>query len=85
MRLVSLRAVGGSVMVTIPKAFLDALDLRPNAKVGMSVDRGRLVIEPRARPRYTLAELVGQCRPDAPASAEDRAWLDAPPVGDEAL
>ena len=41
-----------------------------------------------ARPRkgrYNLAELVAQCDPNAPLSAEDRAWLDAPAVGREAL
>ncbi|HMU01472.1 MAG TPA: AbrB/MazE/SpoVT family DNA-binding domain-containing protein [Amaricoccus sp.] len=85
MHLVSLRAVGGSVMVTIPKTLLDVLGLQPNTKVGMSVDHGRLIIEPRAKPRYALADLVAQCQPDAPASAEDQEWLDAPPVGDEAL
>lgn len=85
MHYVSLRAVGGSVMVTIPKTFLDVLGLQPNIKVGMSIEQGRLVIEPQAKPRYTLAELVAQCDPDAPLSTEDKAWLEAPPVGDEAL
>lgn len=85
MHLGSLRTVGGSVMVTIPKTLLDILGLQPNTKVGMSVDHGRLIIEPRAKPRYALADLVAQCRPDAPASAEDQQWLDAPPVGDETV
>ncbi len=35
--------------------------------------------------RYSLAELIAQCDLDAPVSAEDRAWLDAPAVGREAL
>jgi hypothetical protein len=42
----------------------------------------------QARPRkgrYNLAELLAQCDPNAPLSAEDRAWLDAPAVGREAL
>jgi hypothetical protein len=34
--------------------------------------------------RYSLSELLQQCDLDAPLSAEDRAWLDAPPVGREA-
>lgn len=72
-------------MVTIPKAFLDILDLQPNTKVGMTVDGGRLVIEPRARPRYALADLIAQCDPEAAASIEDQEWLDAPPVGREEL
>jgi hypothetical protein len=36
------------------------------------------------KPRYTLSELMTQCDPKAPLSAEDRAWLDAPAVGREA-
>lgn len=41
-------------------------------------------IRPRKN-RYTLAELVDQCDPQAPMSAEDREWLDSPPLGREAL
>jgi len=42
----------------------------------------------QARPRkgrYKLADLLAQCDPNAPISDEDRAWLDAPAVGREAL
>jgi hypothetical protein len=35
--------------------------------------------------RYNLAELTAQCDPNSPQSAEDRAWLDAPAAGREAL
>lgn len=35
--------------------------------------------------RYSLAELVAQCDPAAELTAEDRAWLDEPAVGREAL
>src|SRR5437016_4303828 len=35
--------------------------------------------------RYRLAELIAQCDSNAPLSSEDRAWLDDPPVGREAL
>ena len=34
--------------------------------------------------RYTLAELMSQCDANAPLSAEDRAWIDAPAIGREA-
>ena len=34
--------------------------------------------------RYKLDELIAQCDVNAPLSAEDRAWLDAPAVGREA-
>jgi antitoxin ChpS len=85
MHLASLRTVGGSVMLAIPKTLLEMLGLRPDTKVGLSVDNGKLVIEPRPRPRYTLAELVGQCDPHVPTSPDDQAWMDAPAAGREAL
>ena len=33
--------------------------------------------------RYSLAELMAQCDANAPLSAEDRAWMDAPAIGRE--
>ncbi len=39
----------------------------------------------RLKPRYTLTELLAASDPSQPPSAEDRAWLDAPPVGRELL
>jgi len=80
-----LRKVGGSVMLAVPPALLDVLHLAAGAKVGLVVDNGRLVVEPAARPRYTLEELLAQCDASTEISAEDREWLDAPPVGDELL
>ncbi len=85
MHTTNLRKVGGSVMLAVPPALLDVLQLSAGAKVGLAVDNGRLVVEPRARPRYTLDELLAQCDPQAEAASEDREWLDAKPVGDELL
>jgi hypothetical protein len=39
----------------------------------------------RKKGRYSLAELMQQCDQDAPLSDEDREWIDAPPIGREAL
>jgi antitoxin ChpS len=64
-------------MLAIPPAILDLLELRAGATVGLAVDRGRLVIEPTLRPRYSLDELLAQCDASAEFSAEDRAWLDS--------
>jgi len=83
MHIATLRSVGGSVMMAIPKAILEALGLSANGKVGLSVADGRLVVEPALRPRYTLAELVAQCDAAAPVSDEEREWGDLKPVGGE--
>lgn len=85
MHTTNLRKVGGSVMLAVPPALLDVLHLSVGAKVGLTVDNGRLVVEPNTRPHYTLDELLAQCDPTAGPAAEDRAWLDAGPVGDELL
>ena len=80
-----LRKVGGSVMLAIPKAMLDALDLAPDASVGLSIKGGRLVVDPKKRRRYSLNELLAQCKPSVRRSHEDRDWLASPPAGRELI
>jgi antitoxin ChpS len=85
MHTTNLRKVGGWMMMLVPPAILDLLHLRAGATVGVSVEGGRLVVEPSPRPRYTLDELLAQCDASVEASAEDREWLAAKPVGHELL
>ncbi len=63
----------------------DLLDLQAGAIVGVSIDDGRLVVEPRPRRRYTLDELLAECDATAGPAHDEGSWLDAPPVGDELL
>lgn len=81
----TLRTVGGSVMMTIPKAVLDVLGLGVNDKVALHVDAGRLLVEARPRPKYSLAELLAQCDANAEPSDELRAWDAVEPVGREII
>jgi antitoxin ChpS len=81
----NLRKVGGSVMLAVPPALLDVLDLRAGAKVGLAVRSGRLVVEPQHRTRYTLDELLAQCDPKAPRGDEEREWLNDRPKGGELI
>ncbi len=85
MHTTNLRKVGGSIMLAVPPALLDILHLRPGAKVGLAVRGGRLVVEPRQRPRYTLDELLAQCNPKAPRSKQEREWLRGSPAGGELI
>lgn len=39
--------------------------------------------EANGRKRYIMQELLAQCDPNAPRTAEEQEWLDAPPVGRE--
>jgi len=83
MHTTNLRKVGGSVMVAVPPAFLDQLQLQAGATVGLVVEAGRLVVNPRPRPRYTLAELLAASDYAQPQPPEEREWVDAPAVGGE--
>ena len=80
-----LRKVGGSIMLAIPPAVLDLLELRLGAKVDIHVENGSLVIKPKLRPTYSLDELLAQCEETADLSSEDRDWIDAKPAGNELL
>lgn len=81
----NLRKVGGSIMLAVPPVFLDQLHLHVGATVGLAVDHGRLMVDPKPRPRYTLAELLAASDYSQPQSVEDRQWIDAPAVGGELL
>ena len=81
---VKLRKVGGSVMVAVPRAFLDELGLGPDSVVDLAVKKGALIIAPKKRRRYTLDELIAQCDPKAPFE-KDRSWVTDGPVGRELI
>jgi antitoxin ChpS len=85
MHTTTLRKVGGSIMLAVPPTLLEMLQLRPGAKVCIAVQSGRLIVEPRQRPRYTLDELLAQCNPKAPRSKEGREWLNEKPTGGELI
>jgi antitoxin ChpS len=80
-----LRRIGGSVVLTIPPALLDALDLDAGAGLWLSVKAGRLVVEPINRQGYALDELLSRCRPGRRRPSEDRAWTSDSPAGRELI
>jgi antitoxin ChpS len=89
MHITNLRKVGGSVMLAVPPALLDLLQLRPGTEVGIAIQSGRLVVQPQPRRRYTLDELLVQCTPKVRRSKrtakQEREWLDSKPIGRELI
>ena len=85
MHTTNLRKVGGSIMLVVPPAFLDQLHLQAGSTVGVTLSGGHLVIDPKPRPHYTLAELLAASDYSQPQPAEEREWVDAPAVGGELI
>jgi antitoxin ChpS len=80
----TLRHLGGSVVMPVPKKILDFMPLSAGAKVEMSVEHGKLIVQPTTKPKYTLTDLLTQCQSeDFQLTEDDRVWLDAKPVGKE--
>ena len=72
-------------MLAIPAASLDQLHLQAGAMVGLTMELGRLVVEPKPRPRCTMAALMAASDYSQPQPAEEREWIDAPAAGGELL
>lgn len=80
-----LRKIGGSVMLAVPPALLDILQLQPGVEVGIRLESGCLIVEPRRKPRYTMEQLIAKCERKGPRSKEEREWLDSKQVGRELI
>ena len=84
MATLALRALGGSVVMSIPRQILSMLHLGAGSQVEVSVEAGRLIVEPKVKPRYILSELLAKCTEENMApTPEDKEWLDSRPVGKE--
>jgi antitoxin ChpS len=85
MRSVTLRQSGGSIIVSLPKAFLDQLGLKADARVDIDLVDDKIVLTRRSPARIGLAARLALCNAELPSTTEERDWLDAPAVGDEVL
>jgi antitoxin ChpS len=74
----TLRKAGGSLVMTVPKAFIDQNGLHEGSKVELHLLGNTLTIEAPARPRYKLADLLAEM-PDGLPRVEG--WDDMPSVG----
>ena len=81
----NLRKVGGSVMLAVPPAILDMVQLRSGSTVNLMVESGRLILSPEPNKRTTMQELVAPCDAEAPLPVDASGWTDAAPVGKELI
>ena len=86
MATLTLRNLGGSIMMAVPKKILNLVGLGAGSRVQVSVDKSRLTIQPERKPHYTLAELLSRCRrSDLTPRRTDRSWLAPRPAGREMI
>ena len=85
MHTTNLRKVGGSVMMAVPPAILDLLNLAAGSSVAVSVESGKLIVAPQARPKYTLAELLAASDYSGAQSDKTREWTGGAVVGGELI
>jgi antitoxin MazE len=76
---------GNSLATRIPKAIVEAINLRLNQKVDIEAVNGKIIITPiKKKKEYSLNELLSQCKPGSLTLAEeDQEWLIDDPVGEE--
>ena len=55
---------GNSLALRIPKSFAKDVHLENGATVNLSIDDGRLVVEPSPKTKYSLNELLKNITPD---------------------
>lgn len=75
---------GNSAAVRLPSAMLAQLGVKIGDAFTVDVSAQQAVLR-AAKPHYTLDELLAQCNPAAELTTQEREWLDAPPVGNEAV
>lgn len=56
----TLRKAGGSLVMTVPKAFIDQNGLGDGSQLELHLLGKRMTIEAPTRPRYKLAELMAE-------------------------
>lgn len=87
-----LKKAGGSLVLTVPATARNMLGLTEGQEMMISVVGQQVIAEAVTKPqktmkvrkpKYTLDELLEGYEPDRTLTAEERAWMDAPPVGNE--
>lgn len=74
----TLRKAGGSLVMTVPKAFIEQNGLKEGSQVELHLSGKKMTVEAPTRPRYKLADLMGEMPEGLP---KVHGWEDMPSVG----
>jgi antitoxin ChpS len=76
----TLRKAGGSLVMTVPKAFIEQNGLTEGSQVELHLAGRSMTVEAPSRPRYKLTDLLAEM-PDGLPRIEG--WDDMLPAGNE--
>ena len=79
----SIRKLGNSAGLILPSALLRSLNLSVGSSVTAEQVKGKLVLTPATKPRYSLAEMIAQCDLKAQPPKDMQAWNAMSAVGKE--
>jgi antitoxin ChpS len=83
---VRVQDVGGTIMLEVPPAVVEQLQLSVGSEIEVETQNGGIVLRHWDRPRYRLEDLIVGSDPRAfEQTEEDREWHLSGPVGRELL
>ena len=74
----TLRKAGGSLVMTVPKAFIDQNGLSEGSQVELHLLGNKMTVEAPTRPRYKLADLMAEMPEGLPRV---EGWDEMPSLG----
>ncbi|SDK14156.1 antitoxin ChpS [Methylophilus rhizosphaerae] len=74
----TLRKAGGSLVMTVPKTFIDQNGLGEGSQVKLHLLGAKMTVEAPTRPRYSLADLMAEMPEGLPRV---EGWDEIPSVG----
>ena len=74
----TLRKAGGSLVITVPKAFVDQNGLGEGSQVDLQILGKKMIVTAPTRRRYKLADLLAEMPQGLPRV---EGWDDLPSVG----
>ncbi len=82
----TIRKFGNSKGAIIPARLLKSVGLDVNDKLHISVEDGRIIIEPLVKKNYSLNALLDDCRAvDMSLTDDEKVWLRSDGVGNEVV
>lgn len=76
----TLRKAGGSLVMTVPKVFIEQNGLSDGSQVEIHLLGRKMTVEAPIRPRYKLSDLMAEMQEELPRV---EGWDEIPTVGKE--